>query len=333
MDKNEMTKKIWGVLAGCALGDAMGMPTEMMSRKDINSEFPEGVTDFSTTTDKDAFGRSMQAGEITDDTVNTLLLVQMLIDSEGKINTNLYLDYLQNWMKENPEKCRYVAGPSTLRALDAIKNGVPLERAGIFGTTNGAAMKISPIGIISDYHNMEKLVDNVEQICMPTHNTSTAIAGASVVAACVSFGVRGGSNPSDLWEIAIKAAELGSDRGYAFPTASLIKRIEAVRKLVESGNREQILEELKTFYGTSVETVESIPAVLAVVQLAKGDAWKAACMSASLGGDTDTIGAISGAICGGMRPVFPDGVVETLERVNEVNFEELAEKLSAYVQA
>lgn len=331
MDKKKIKKKIWGVLVGCALGDAMGMPTEMMSRKDISIEFPNGVTGFYTTTDKDVFGRKMQAGEITDDTVNTLLLTQMLIDSEGRIDTKLYLDYLQNWMKDNPEKCRYVAGPSTLRALEAIKKGVPLERTGIFGTTNGAAMKISPIGVISDYHNMSKLVDNVEQICMPTHNTTTAIAGASVVAACVSYGVRGGDNPNDLWDIAIEAAEFSSDRGYAFPTASLAKRIKAVRNLVESGDRERILEELRTFYGTSVETVESIPAVLAVVQLADGNAWKAACISASLGGDTDTIGAISGAICGGMYPSFPQGVIEKLESVNDVYFEGIAEKLSAYV--
>lgn len=331
MKKQEMQEKIWGTLIGCACGDAMGMATEMMSRQDMAAEFPEGVKKFYPASKRDAFGRKLQAGEITDDTVNTVLIAQMLIDAGGRLDTMRYLDYLQKWMEENKEKSRFVAGPSTVRALEAIKNGTPIERAGIFGTTNGSAMKISPIGIISDYRDMERLTDNVEQICRPTHNTSVAIAGAAAVAACVSYGVRSGSDLKELWEIALAAAASGEKRGYPFPAASLRRRIEAVRELVAAQEREMVLQELKDFYGTGVETIESIPAALAVVQLAEGSAWEAACISAELGGDTDTIGAISGAICGGLDPHFPDGVAETLEAVNNLHFEELAIKLLPYV--
>ena len=67
-------ERAWGVLAGCAVGDAMGMPTEMMSREDIAELFPDGVRELSASTARDAFGRKLRAGEITDDTVHTVLV-------------------------------------------------------------------------------------------------------------------------------------------------------------------------------------------------------------------------------------------------------------------
>lgn len=330
MNKQEMQKRIWGVLVGGACGDAMGMATEMMSRQDIAAEFPDGVKQFYPASKRDVFGRRFRAGEITDDTINTVLVAQMLIDTGGRPDTMRYLAYLEKWMEENKEKSSLVAGPSTVRALEAIKKGMPIERAGIFGTTNGSAMKISPIGIISDYRDMEQLTDNVEQICRPTHNTSVAIAGATVVAACVSYGVRGGGDIKELWEIVLAAVESGGRRGYPFPTVLLRRRIEAVRELTAVKPKEMVLRELTDFYGTGVETIESIPAALAVIQLAGGNAWEAACLSAELGGDTDTIGAISAAICGGIRPEFPAGTAETLESVNDLHLDELAAQLLPY---
>lgn len=38
-----MKKRIRGVIAGTALGDAMGMPTECWSQDKIKERFPEGI--------------------------------------------------------------------------------------------------------------------------------------------------------------------------------------------------------------------------------------------------------------------------------------------------
>ncbi len=50
--------------------------------------------------------------------------------------------------------------------------------------------------------------------------------------------------------------------------------------------------------GTSVASQESVPAAFAVVEVAGGDPWQAAVISANLGGDTDTIGAIAAGMAG-----------------------------------
>ena len=38
-------------------------------------------------------------------------------------------------------------GPSTKRALAALLAGTPLDETGRTGTTNGAAMRITPVGV------------------------------------------------------------------------------------------------------------------------------------------------------------------------------------------
>ena len=41
-----MENRITGLLIGCAYGDAMGMPSEMMSRRTLKKAFPNGVHEF-----------------------------------------------------------------------------------------------------------------------------------------------------------------------------------------------------------------------------------------------------------------------------------------------
>ena len=50
--------------------------------------------------------------------------------------------------------------------------------------------------------------------------------------------------------------------------------------------------------GTGVASQELVPAAFAVLEVAAGDPWQAAVISANLGGDTDTIGAIAAGMAG-----------------------------------
>ena len=85
-------------------------------------------------------------------------------------------------------------GPSTRRALDRLASGVSPLESGRGGTTNGAAMRIAPVGIACDIERgdgPDRLVDRVAEVSRPTHNSAVAIAGAAAIAAAVSAGVAG----------------------------------------------------------------------------------------------------------------------------------------------
>jgi ADP-ribosylglycohydrolase len=83
--------------------------------------------------------------------------------------------------------------------------------------------------------------------------------------------------------------------------------------------------------GSSLATQESVPAAFAVAAASLGDPWLACRMSASLGGDCDTIAAMSGAICGACHGVeaFPAGARSTVARTNDLDLERVAADLLA----
>ena len=327
-----MERRIWGVLAGTAVGDAMGMPTECWSKNKIDRIFIDGIDRLYPTDKNDTFSRDFEAGRITDDTINMLMILDMLKKNKGSVCVEDYVNQLVEW-NNNSGVSAYVSGPSTLRALEKISKGVPIEQTGIMGTTNGAAMKIAPIGIVSDYKNMDQLVKNVYQICLPTHNTKIAVAGASAVTAAVSYTVRGGDSIDEIWEIAYEAIEAADNYGYDFPAASLKFRMEQARNIVkqENGNTKLILKRLYNEIGAGMETIETIPCVFAIIEISNGNPWEAAKLSSVIGWDTDTIGAIACAICGGMCPEFPEDVIETIQKVNNIDFDTLTKEIMEYI--
>lgn len=327
-----MREKIWGVLAAGALGDAMGMPTECWSQEKIRQNFPNGVSELIASNENDVFGRKLAAGAITDDTLNVLMILSMIKKNQGQIRVADYITELREWNDNSPVSA-FVSGPSTLKALDKITQGVPIEETGVTGTTNGASMKIAPIGIISDYQDLPTLVKNVAEICLPTHNTTIAIAGASAVAAAISYTVRGGQSTDEIWSLAFEAINAAKTYGHDFPSASLTFRMNQARKILRQETDDQIiLQRLYHEIGTGMETIETISSAFVIVEMAKGDPLRAAQLSASLGWDTDTIGAISAAICGGMNPKVPKEMIRQIEEVNQLDFDQLAEELLPFVK-
>lgn len=310
----------------------MGMPTECWSQEKIRQNFPNGVTELIASNENDVFGRKLAAGAITDDTLNVLMILSMIKKNQGQIRVADYITELREWNDNSPVSA-FVSGPSTLKALDKIAQGVPIEKTGVTGTTNGASMKITPIGIISDYRDLPALVKNVAEICLPTHNTTIAIAGASAVAAAISYTVRGGQSTDEIWSLAFEAINAAKTYGHNFPSASLTFRMNQARKILRQETDDQIiLQRLYHEIGTGMETIETIPSAFVIVEMAKGDPLRAAQLSASLGWDTDTIGAISAAICGGMNPKMPREMIRQIEEVNQLDFDQLAEELLPFVK-
>jgi ADP-ribosylglycohydrolase len=84
--------------------------------------------------------------------------------------------------------------------------------------------------------------------------------------------------------------------------------------------------------GTSLATHESVPAAFAIASLFPTAPWDAVRYAASLGGDSDTIAAMAGAIVGSFTSAgaFPAAVIATLEQVNpDLELQRLAADLLA----
>ncbi|TFF23202.1 ADP-ribosylglycohydrolase family protein [Jiella endophytica] len=286
-----------GALVGGALGDALGMPTQLLSADEIRRGYGH-VDRFVTPTDDHPVSRGLPAGMITDDTEQTLLLAEQLLASPERFDHAAWVERLLAWEIDVKARGSYdLLGPSTKRAIDLIRSGTPAQEAGREGTTNGAAMRIAPVAIATPVDPLERLVARIEETCAATHATTIAISSAAAVAAAISAAIDGHAW-NDAAERGIEAARAARHVGAWSAGPDIAARIEWARGLVSGANEQEAISAIVDLVGTSVASQESIPAAFAVVAAANGDPWRAAVISANLGGDTDTIGAIAGAMAG-----------------------------------
>ena len=293
----EMIDRAMGALIGGAIGDALGMPTQLLSPGRI-AELYGHVEDFVAPVADHPVSKGMASGTITDDTEQALLLGRILVESGERFDHRRWVNALLDWERDVKARGSYdLLGPSTKRAIDAINDGVLPEEAGRSGDTNGAAMRITPVGIMMPLAPLDALVAKVAETCRATHNTSIAIASAAAVAAAVSCGVAGGDwrSASDQ---AILAAKRGAALGHWTTGGDIAARVDWARDLVRGKSVADGIRLIVDLVGTGVASQESVPAAFAVLEISGGDPWQAAVISANLGGDTDTIGAIAAGMAG-----------------------------------
>lgn len=314
-------KRVIGVLQGCALGDAFGMATEMLSQEVIKNQIGYLETPVASLPIS-IISKDREAYSITDDTINSLMIFEMLEESLGIVDVNNYINKLQHWSHSSPI-AGFVTGPSTTRALALIEKGKSLDETGKMGTTNGAAMKIAPIASVVNYNELDLLIKTVREICIPTHNTSIAISGAAVITAVINYCLMGKEDWNEIWELAIDTAKRAKSYGFMIPCASLEHRLKLARKIVdESVTQEIFLDRLYNEIGCGLETIETVPSSLAIANFAKSNPLRSAQLSAIIGGDTDTLGAISTAICGAINPqMIPKSMIQKIENVNGISLE------------
>ncbi|MFF0223686.1 ADP-ribosylglycohydrolase family protein [Streptomyces sp. NPDC004629] len=317
-----------GAYYGLALGDALGMPTQVMSREEIVRVYGT-LTGFEPARPDNPVSAGMPAGSVTDDTDQAVIVGRLIDEGRGRIDPLRLAHELLDWEKEMKAKGSFdLLGPSTKAALDAVARGVPTEEAGRHGTTNGAAMRVTPVGIAFAAQPLDTFLDHVVESCQVTHDTSIGIAGAAAVAAAVSTGVDGGSL-DDAVTAAVTAARAGARRGHWIAGADIASRIEWAWNLVRDLPQAEALDRIVALVGTSVASQESVPAAFAVLAVADGDPWHACLLAANLGGDSDTIGAIAGAVAGSVAGLsgLPAAAVETLRTVNSLDLEPLTARL------
>ena len=316
---------------GLALGDALGMPTQSLSREQIKQRFNRIIT--LTAADADQpIAPNMAAGSITDDTEQAVLVGELLVEGGGRIVPSDLAQSLIEWEAVMQAKgSQDLLGPSTKRAIEMILAGHSPEEAGRFGTTNGAAMRIAPIGIAFDVAEEAAFVESVKQACQVTHNTNLGISSAAAVAAVVSAGINGASL-SDALTVGARIADQAERFGYWIAGARIGPRIRWAQTLCADCSNEELPDVIYDVIGTSVASQESVIAAFAIahqVASARLDAFDALCMAASLGGDTDTIAAVLGAMlgaCQGMN-AWPHATIEQIRTVNDLDLTTLVENL------
>ena len=297
--------RAYGALAGLALGDALGMPTQAMSPEQIRAVYGR-ITGLVDGDASQPYAPGMPAGSVTDDTEQALLVASLLVRGRGTSSGRVALDAgefahaLLAWEDSMIERGSLdLLGPSTKAALERVRAGEDPLTVGGAGTTNGAAMRVTPIGIAMSTADPEAFADAVWSSCQVTHATRQGFQSAALVAAAVSMGIDAARSTTPdlrglLWK-ALSYVDSLPERGAWTPGPDVIAATRRAMQLVAnpaSSSLECLVEEV----GTSVASAQAIPMAFAL--LARDPSPQALLDAANIGGDTDTIGAIAGAILG-----------------------------------
>ena len=328
--------RAYGALAGLALGDALGMPTQAMSPEQIRAVYGR-ITGLVDGDASQPYAPGMPAGSVTDDTEQALLVASLLVRGRGSSSGRVALDAgefahaLLAWEDSMIERGSLdLLGPSTKAALERVRAGEDPLSVGGAGTTNGAAMRVTPIGIAMSTEDPQAFADAVWSSCQVTHATRQGFQSAALVAAAVSMGIdTPRSAASDmtalLWK-AVSYVDSLPERGAWTPDPDVVAATRRAMQLVAnpaSSSLECLVEQV----GTSVASAQAIPMAFAL--LARDPSPQALLDAANLGGDTDTIGAIAGAILGAAAGVgvFVDRGLAQVESVSGLHLTEAATAL------
>ena len=328
--------RAYGALAGLALGDALGMPTQAMSPEQIRAVYGR-ITGLVDGDASQPYAPGMPAGSVTDDTEQALLVASLLVRGQGSSSGRVALDAgefahaLLAWEDSMIERGSLdLLGPSTKAALKRVRAGEDPLSVGGAGTTNGAAMRVTPIGIAISTEDPQAFADAVWSSCQVTHATRQGFQSAALVAAAVSMGIDAARSTTPnlrslLWK-AVSYVDSLPERGAWTPDPDVVAATRRAMQLVAnpaSSSLECLVEQV----GTSVASAQAIPMAFAL--LARDPSPQALLDAANIGGDTDTIGAIAGAILGAALgvEVFVGRGLAQVESVSGLHLTETATAL------
>lgn len=275
-------------------GDALGMPVEGWSAQAIKQRFGR--------LDSMQPGR-LPAGSYTDDSQMMIAILETLAQT-GRMNG----PYLAKRFIDGFEPWRGYGG-RIFGVMERLAAGIGWDQAGTDSFGNGGAMRV---GVLGAFYADD--LDACEQAaldqCRITHHHPQGLAGAVAQALAVSLACQLGAHGNRpekavfLEAIAKRVEDVDSH------TANRLRAMPALPQGDEVG----IISALSEAYACDVTAAEAVPPAIGSF-IASESAEQAIVVAVGLGGDTDTIGAMSGALAGAYWGLdgLPSGWLQRLE--------------------
>lgn len=296
-----------GVLLGLACGDALGRPVEFQQTASIQRRHGRVTEMLANGT------HGQPAGTITDDTEMALCIAQSLVES-GSFDPDDVAERFVEWYQSGP----FDIGILTSTILSRLRNGDAWDEAGIdewkhlpegSNAGNGSVMRCAPYGI-AFAGEPDGLVTASRVSSAITHADPRCQWGCVILNATLAGLLAGEKQPL------ASALELAADAPAELRTACEV--VQAIEEGSGSGadldlaNSGYVVTTLQAglYHGLTAESAED-----AIVE------------AVMLGGDTDTIAAVAGAIAGARfgASELPDRWLQAIDETAEIR--ELGQQL------
>lgn len=273
-----------GCLLGQAAGDSLGSLVEFRTAAQIARTHPEGPRDL-----VDGGAWDTLAGQPTDDTELAWMLARSLVQAQGYDRDSTARAY-RFWYESKP----FDLGATTRQALSAVRPGAsdPADQAEAAASrdsqANGALMRVAPLGIFGHALPGPVLAGHARADARLTHPHPLCQDANALMALCIARAVASPQTPASLLDFALQQAE-GMD-------PSLAEILHAAQHGPPADYQTHMGWVRIALHNAFFRMLHEPSAAEAIVQTVRQ------------GGDSDTNGAIVGALVGALygRDALPE---------------------------
>lgn len=289
-------KKAMGIMYGLAIGDALGKPTEFISREEIKRRFG-----------KDGIQELPDPALFTDDTQMAIAIAEALTKTQSF--------YIEDFMKElkvefvtwlnSPENNRG-PGRTCLTGCRNLELGLSWQESGVKGSMGcGTAMRVAPIAFVLQHDSA--LLENIAHasgICTHGHR------GADAACLGTAWLVKLALENHPLNEFIPAVLDFTKDISPEFTEC-----IEKIRECMEWEDEERALD----YLGEGWIGPEATALALYCFLKYPNDYKRTIIRGANTNGDSDSIACIAGAISGAYLGI--DGIpVEWVQSIEKKDY-------------
>lgn len=268
-----------GCLLGQCAGDALGQLVEFKSAAKIAREYPNRVCDLA---DGGAF--NTLAGQPTDDSELALMLARSIVKAGGYDVETAAQAYAW-WMGSSPFDCGITTRTALLPALAALKAGksasaAARENASTTSQANGALMRVSPLSVFAWNADPEHVARWAREDAALTHPHTVCQDANEVFVVAIAHAIKYGASGEAIYEFACQWA---TKRGLSMDVRDTLKRAAMSAPVCDGESIGWVLVALQNAFYELLHAPSFEEGVIRTVMR---------------GGDTDTNGAITGALLG-----------------------------------
>ena len=272
----DFTDQARGVMLGLAVGNLLGLPVEGKSRATIQTRFSGGVREI----DPKEVSRPMD-----DDLAQAVDLAQALASSfERDSDTDWVQDFVSKLIRWRHENGRGI-GNTTSAVIDLLEQGIPpaeaaraVYEAASLIAPNGGVMRCAPVALL--WHSKPiRLIEDSAVSCIVTHYSPYCQWSCILINAAIAL-LMGGIVPHPaMLSRAVRADEA---------PAEVVEWVEEISESIDSlrWNHRHIGHTLLCMQFGLWAAITPLGFEEALVQVI------------GAGGDTDTNGAVAGAVLG-----------------------------------
>ncbi|MBK8004149.1 MAG: ADP-ribosylglycohydrolase family protein [Gemmatimonadetes bacterium] len=299
-----------GSLLGLALGDALGAVVEAQppaeARRYVDEVLQSGLAG--------TRGRGRYPfGQVTDDTQLAHALLQSIVDQRGFDPAHFAERFAELVLGGG----LVGGGPASRAAARALAEGTPWHAAGMPApyAGNGAAMRAGPLGVLFG-HDFQRLAQVSADQARVTHHDSRSGAGALAIAGAAAIAAR--RERVDPEAVLVELSRLVEPLDASVATTLWemegwvgLEPDQAAGYLHEHGIEP---EGRDRWHGISSFVTSSVCWSLYAFLQEPDSWWEATCLAIGVGGDTDTLAAMTGSIVGARVGAgqLPEALVERL---------------------